>query len=69
MYVEQTETNPGNERFSIQDLTLNEMELLMEGLLTLKTMKLVDPEAFKDDRRSCVEMFQKIEVELLKSRS
>lgn len=72
MYVEITknfETIGSPERFAIQDLTANELELFQEGLIELKNNKLKDPEAFKDDRRSCVEMFQKIDSELVKSKS
>jgi len=71
MYVEIITQNldPRNSRFSIQDLTPDEMELLMNGLIEVKQHSLQDAETFKELRATCEEMFQKIDRELRKSRS
>lgn len=65
MYAEQTTFG----KFSLQDLTTEELELLQSGLIELKQRTLQDAEAFKTQRASCNEMFQKIDSELRKSRS
>lgn len=65
MYVEQTSSG----RFALQELTAEEMELLMNGLIEVKQHSLKDPEQFKTQRQSCNEMFLKIDLELRKSRS
>jgi len=64
MYVELT----GPDRFAIQDLTTSEMELLQSGLIELKQQSLQDAVEFKEQRMSCNEMFQKIDLELVKSK-
>lgn len=72
MYVEITNELPacaGKAMFAIHELTVNELELLQEGLVELKNNKLKDAETFKDDRRACVEMFNKIDAELVRSKS
>lgn len=71
MYVEilTPDHSPQKARFAIQDLTTEEMELLQSGLIDLKQHSLQDAEAFKDQRVSCNEMFQKIDQELRNSRS
>lgn len=72
MYVEITNELPayaGKAMFAIHELTVNELELLQEGLVELKNNKLKDAEAFKDDRRACVEMFNKIDAELVRAKS
>jgi len=65
MYAEQTQ----NGLFALQDLTPDEMELLMNGLIEVKQHSLQDAETFKDLRSSCNDMFQKIDKELRNSRS
>lgn len=65
MYVE--ETSPG--RFAIQDLDSDQMELLMSGLIEVKQHSLPDFKQFKKEREQCVDMFRKIDDELVKSRS
>jgi len=64
MYVELT----GPDRFAIQDLTTSEMELLQSGLIELKQQSLQDAVELKEQRMSCNEMFQKIDLELVKSK-
>lgn len=71
MYVEITKPykNPSNPiRFAFQDLTQAELELFQEALIDYKKNRLQDADAFREDRRSCVEMFQKIDAELIKSK-
>ena len=65
MYVE--ETTPG--KFAIQDLNADQLELLMNGLIEVKQNSLKDAETFKVERDSCVDMFQKMDQELMKSKS
>ncbi len=65
MYVEET----SNGCFAIQDLTIGELELLQESLITYKQVKLQDPEVFKFERRSCIEIYDKIDAELIKSKT
>jgi len=72
MYVEQTgpiKTIVEHKQFAIKELTLGELELIHESLITYKQFKLQDPEVFKHDRRSCIEMQQKINLELINSRT
>jgi len=64
MYVE--ETAPG--KFAIQDVTTDQMELVMNGLLEV----IVPLQRAKVFLKSCVdgiEMYNKIDHELIKSRS
>ena len=63
MYCEKTSDNP--EKFSFQDLTRDDVEMLMEGLVELKSQKLIDPEAFKDDRRRSVDLYYKMDHALV----
>jgi hypothetical protein len=65
MYIEQTSTG----RFALQDLTEAQLELIQNGLIEVKHHSLQDAELFKTERASCVDMFQKIDNELVKSRS
>lgn len=65
MYVEETTTG----KFAIQDLSTDELELLQSGLIEVKQHSLQDPEVFKQQRASCIDMFLKIDAELIKSRS
>lgn len=72
MYVEQTrkfETIGNTERFAIQDLTIDELELIQSSLVTLKDHSLQDAEVFKEPRKLVVDMFQKIDHELVNARS
>lgn len=71
MYVEIITENKdlGRVRFAVQDLSLCELELIQESLITYKQTKLQDAEVFKDDRRDCIEMYEKIDTELIRSRS
>ena len=65
MYVEQTQ----NDRFALQDLTIDELELIQSSLVTLKDHSLQDAETFKKPRELVVTMFQKIDQELVNARS
>jgi len=71
MYVEIITTDhlPGKAKFSLQDLTTDQLELLQSGLIEVKKNSLQDPEVFKDQRHSCNEMFLKIDQQLRNSRS
>ena len=64
MYCEQTSDNP--ERFSIQDLTREDVKLLMEGLVELKSHKLKDPEVFNTKRLQSVNLYCKMTHALVK---
>lgn len=68
MYVEKTESKSGEPRFAIHDLNISESELLAHGLIELKSRALQDAETFKQQRASCIEMFQKIDRELTNAR-
>lgn len=65
MYVEQTQ----NDLFALQDLTIEELELIQSSLVTLKEHSLQDAEAFREPRKMVVDMFQKIDLELVNARS
>ena len=65
MYVEVTETG----RFAIQELTESQLELIQNGLIEVKQHSLQDAEQFKSERASCIEMFEKIDQELVNARS
>lgn len=72
MYVELTKKfemvgNP--ELFAIQDLTVSDLELIPVALIDVKHHSLQDAEVFKTQRESCLEMYHKIDQELIKSRS
>jgi hypothetical protein len=67
MYVEITD-NGTFKKFAIQELTRNELELLQNGLIEVKQHSLQDAELFKDARNSCIDMFNKIDNELIKSK-
>jgi len=69
MYVEISTNDPLKPRFSIQDLTADELEVMQAGLIEAKHGSLQDPEVFKVQRASCEEMFKKIDLELRNSRS
>ena len=64
MYVEQTSKG----LYAIQDITPDELELLRSGLIELKQHSLQDAEIFREQRTSCINMFQKIDLELVNSR-
>ena len=68
MYVEITKQDEKAPLFAINELTTDEMELLQQGLIELKSNRLKDPEEFREMRRSCVDMFRKIDTELINSR-
>lgn len=65
MYVEETNTG----RFAIQDLSIDELELLQTGLIDAKQHSLQDAEVFKSQRASCIEMFEKIDREIINART
>lgn len=65
MYVE--ETAPGT--FALQDLNADQMELLMNGLSESKNHSLQDEVMFEVERDLCDDMFKKIDLELVKSKS
>ena len=63
MYAEQTSL----EKYAVQDLTRAEYELLMEGLVVLKTEKFIDHESFVHERKLAVQMYQLMDNELVKT--
>jgi hypothetical protein len=72
MYVEQTkdfETIGNPAQFAIQDLTIEELELIQSSLVTFKEHSLQDAEVFKVPRKLAVDMFEKIDQELVNARS
>ncbi len=71
MYVEIVNPNPDQRqvRLALQDLTIDELELIQSSLVTLKEHSLQDAETFKEPRKMVVEMFQKIDQELVNARS
>ena len=68
MYVEITNNN-FPKKFSLQDLSFAELEILQMGLIDTKHHSLHDTEVFKEQRSSCNEMFLKIDQELRKAKS
>ena len=68
MYVEIT-NNDFPKKFSLQDLSFAEMEIVQMALIDVKHHTLQDPEVFKEQRSSCNEMFLKIDQELRKAKS
>jgi len=67
MYVELTTIVP--KKFSIQDLTIEELEIIQSSLVTFKQHALQDPEVFRVPRQLIVAMFHKIDQELVNARS
>lgn len=64
MRVENTNTG-----FTLSELTQSEMELIQMGLVHIKQQSLRDPEVFKRERESCDEMFLRIDLELISSKT
>lgn len=72
MYVEITSkpiVPKGPTLFAMHDLTEMQLELIQNGLIEVKQHSLQDAEAYKEERAACIEIFQKIDDELVKSRS
>lgn len=57
MYCERTDTD----KFSLQDLPVDYLEIIQFGLVVLKTSKLTDAEQFSEERKKAVEMYQAID--------
>lgn len=69
MHVETTTpetTLPQNALLAFQDVTVDQAEIIIEALIHYKSK--LDAEEFKAARSSCVDMFQRIDSELIKSR-
>ena len=62
MYTEQT----SNGKYAIQDLEKDELELLIEGLIVLKSEKFTDHEHFVHERRLCVQLYKSMNEEMSK---
>lgn len=65
MYAEQTQ----NGLFALQDLNIEELELIQSALVAFKEHSLQDAEVFKVPRKLAVDMFEKIDLELVNARS
>ncbi|MBL7971729.1 MAG: hypothetical protein JNL03_09425 [Prolixibacteraceae bacterium] len=62
----ETTTNPEDARFELQDVTTSDAEILMEALVLYKSK--LDAEEFRDTRKSCIDMFNKLDTELIRFR-
>lgn len=63
MYCKKTD----NEKFSLQDLTFDQLVIVNEGLIVLKKQSYSDPERFCDERKMCNEIYTTIVSEIKKS--
>jgi hypothetical protein len=64
MYCERTSTT----KFAIQDLSIQDLELLQEALVILKSEKLNMNEQFQEDKKRAIEIYQEIDRELIISK-
>jgi hypothetical protein len=67
MYVEVT-NNEKPKKFAIHELTAEDLELLQGGLINYEQNGLPKSNEFSTQRESCVDMYKKIDQELLYSR-
>lgn len=57
------------EEFSLNGLTVDDLELIQEGLIELKNNRLTDANRFKSERQKCVDLYYVIDNELVKVKS
>jgi hypothetical protein len=60
----QTITTTEPKTYNMMGLSKSEIELLQEGLIVLKSNRMIDAEEFRAERKSCVEMYHAIDAEL-----
>lgn len=66
MYFEITSKKPL--RFAAQDLNQEEAEMLANALIEIKTKRFNDASKFEHERKKCVDMYNKIDTELVNAK-